>query len=143
MRCATTVRNRPEINFFLRSAPLLPCSLSFFRSLFHTTSQKIDKSSLSPACFSYVSIHTTPIVNHYCTFFAFMIFYTSLFLIIFFFVNIRRAVSLPSAYCLTIYPSRSLFSLRTHPFHSAIFTFVSRFLLSPLAPLSLSCRVYK
>lgn len=48
--------------------------------------RKIDKSSPSPACFSYVSIHTTcqPIVNHYCTFFAFMIFYTLLFLIIFF-----------------------------------------------------------
>lgn len=39
--------------------------------------RKIDKSSPSPACFSYVSIHTTcqPIVNHYCTFFAFMIYF--------------------------------------------------------------------
>lgn len=44
--------------------------------------EKIDKSSPSPACFSYVSIHTTcqPIVNHYCTFFrVYDIFYTLLF----------------------------------------------------------------
>lgn len=56
----------------------LSLSLSFilFLSYVHSfslphPSQKIDKNFPLPACFSYVSIHTTcqPIVNHYCTFF--------------------------------------------------------------------------
>lgn len=122
--------------------------------------RKIDKSSPSPACFSYVSIHTTcqPIVNHYCTFFAFMIFYTLLFLIIFFCSLILDVPclyhqptaklpisSLPPLF-LSFSPfliqisSLSTFSLALSPL-AGYFPLVS--LLSFSLPLSLSLAVYK
>lgn len=77
-------------------SPSLSLSFSHVHSVsLPHPSQKIDKNFPLPACFSYVSIHTTcqPIVNHYCTFFRVYDILYFTFFNYFLFVNIRRAVS--------------------------------------------------